>query len=172
VEWTTFWTAVGAVGTCVSAVVILVTVWFLARQVRQADSSVQLLVKQVSEAENASKLNAYLNLQGWLQAEEYRQARRDLHQIRQAKPTPDTWTADEIRTAEQACIPFEMVGHMVELGLVPLALVDQWQAPAQRTWHAVKDYVDKRRLNESRPEFWGCFERFASNALQSSATEH
>jgi len=148
-NWATFWIALGALGTCASAVVILFSILFLARQVREADRGI--------------RLSAYLSLQEWLQAEDYRRARRALHQLSDGTREPQSLTEEEVQVVEQACVPFQMVGHMIQLELLPPELVEDWRESAQKLWSAASEYVEWRRVDQSTPDLWRAFQAFAED---------
>ena len=145
------WTAVGALATAVTGVIILVSVVVLALQIR--------------ELRRASYAQAYASAVGWLQSEDMRAARRALFDLR-GKALPD-WTHDERWACEKVCQSYDIVAIMIRHGMLPKEiLVENWQQSLIASWNAARPLVEEFRKEYAFPEKWDDFEWLARQAEQ------
>ncbi|MFZ2170166.1 MAG: hypothetical protein WAW61_11075, partial [Methylococcaceae bacterium] len=117
IEWTAIsaiFTAIGSCSTAISIVVLIATLFYIRREVH--------LVRISTYA------GAYKAIVEILQAEEIRVARRYLIENLETKPF-ESWNQEDRREAEKVCHTYDSVGQMVRYGFIPKNyVIESWGA--------------------------------------------
>ncbi len=143
------WTAIGAVATGITGLIILV--------------SVIVLSIQLSHQKKAMWSQTFLGLVDRLQDEELRKDRGIVFEA--AEKQVDEWTDEEVAAAERVCYNYDLVGIMVRHKLLPTeTIVDSWEDSLRRLWPICEPLVYKYRIIRGAPEFWDDFQWLAEEA--------
>jgi hypothetical protein len=152
IDWgAPYWTAVGALATAISSLVVLV--------------SVGALVWQVYELRRATHAQTFSNALVHLQSDHIRSARGTLYAIGESGKALSSWSHDELAAAEVVCASHNNVAVMVRHGMLPERVVlDQWGITFVRTWNVAKPLVLHYREARTDPHLWSAFEWLAERA--------
>lgn len=144
-----FWTALGAIGTCVTSLLLLITA--------------VLLRNQVLEAKRQRHSQAYFRIADFLMEGDTRRARRRILELGQK--AYGQWSDDNMADGELVCQTYSVIGAMVANKLVPPDWVLSRWSYSIRTCHQnclplIHDY---RRVREVRGQ-WREFDSLAKMA--------
>lgn len=123
------WTKVSALAMVGTGVVLLVTLIFVLLQLRSSGKT--------------QELQGFVQLVGWLQREEVREARRRVYELQYVNPK--VWTNEDKWEAEKVCHNFGVVGDMLKKGLISKRVVDGWGWTIKRCWLILKPMVEEYR---------------------------
>jgi len=138
------WTAIGAIATAVSALIILPVSVFAARQLR--------------EMKRSGQLNAFVSVVEFLQEDRVRDARGHLISLKN-KPDISGWSGDDIKAADLACRAYNSVAIMIEKGLIEKEFVlPEWQNSIMLCWEAAQPLVKKYR-GERNKKYWDSLQK-------------
>jgi hypothetical protein len=153
IDWTAIsaiFTAIGSCSTGISLLVLVITLFYIQREVHQARVS--------------TYAGAYKSIVEILQAEEIRTARRYLFKNLEQK-TFEFWNQEDRREAEKVCHTYDAVGQMVRYGFIPrYYVVDSWGASLRRTWAITMPLVYEFRQKNNSAEIWDDYEWLAKEA--------
>lgn len=145
------WTAVGAISSMVATIALIVSLFFIWYQLREANKSRQA--------------EAFFRLIDFLQSEEIRQAREHLLNLK--KPQFVDWTKDDIAISERVCNSYNRIGLMISEGMIPARIVlPRWHFSIQACWVAAQPMVAEYRATRSG-DWWNDFERLYKRARES-----
>lgn len=142
------WAALGAIATAASGVFILLSVGYLALQVRGA--------------RDALRFRALWDSVQKLQQEDVRTARRKTINDLSKKKMAD-WSEEETAYAELVCHTFDSVGQLVKHGFLKSEdIINEWGDSLRRCWHVLQPLQAKRA--EAWPHAWDDFKSLGEAA--------
>lgn len=145
------WTAISAIATALTGIIIFLSVWILARQLR--------------EIQRATYAQSFYTAADRLQDEKLREARGVIFSLSDT-PYKD-WTTEQKRTGEIVCHNYDVVGILVRNQMLPEEIiVDSWGDSLRRLWSILSPLVEEYRTERQFPEFWDDFQYLAEKAIE------
>ncbi len=146
-DWALIAALVSAAAALAQAVVIVVTLPFIFRQLR--------------EMRRATLATALQNVFSYLQDPEARNGRHTLYSL--AKPELKDWTDEEVTGATLACNAFDMVGIFAANEIIgPEVIVKEYRGSIVRCWENATPLVTHKREQWGRQfgdtAYWNNFE--------------
>jgi len=143
--------AIGSALQLVSVIILVVSVYYVVRQVR--------------EMRLATYASAYKAVFEILQSEDIRTARRYVFtQLRQK--AFKKWNQKDVAQAEKVCQAYDAVGQMVRNGMLPVKyIVDNWRSGLVNSWPILSPMVNLYRVERNSPEEWDDYEYIAKEAM-------
>lgn len=147
------WGAVGAISGALSIILLIVSLWYVRREIR--------------EMRIATYASTYQAAREMLQNEDVRAARRLVFKELSAKPF-DTWSEQEKLEAEKVCHSYDCVAQMVRYGFLPKDyIVDNWGGSLRNSWPILAPLVHSYRAQSGFAESWDDYEWLATQPMAS-----
>jgi hypothetical protein len=150
---TTFWAAFGAISTAATGIIILGSVYWLA--------------KQIKELRLATYAQTFSTALDHIQPQEIRMSRRRLFHLQKQGLTLDKWTHEDKIEAEKVCQTYDVVGIMVRNGMLPKEIIiENWGHSILGCWNAASGLVEQYRVKGNTPELWDDFQWIANEVAE------
>jgi len=144
------WQAFAAISTAVYAIIVLISVIILARQ--------------LVELRRATWANSFLGCVSRLQAERLRKAREKTFELGETKRF-EQWTDEEKKIVDMVCHNYDIVGMIAAWGMLPKEIiVDSWCDSIRRLWAICEPRVEEQRKRRKALELWDDFQWLAKEA--------
>ena len=95
--------------------------------------------------------------------EEVRQARRRVYELEYTSTME--WNHQDRMQAEIVCHNFDVVGDMLEKGLITKRVIENWDFTIKRCWKIVKPLIEQYRMERPHPGLWIYFQRLAEGSF-------
>ena len=117
------------------------------------------VLRQIKSSGKTQELQGFVQVVGWLQREEIRDARRTVYML--SNINSKVWSDEDISAAEKVCHNFDVVGDMLRKKLITKRVVDNWAFTIKRCWVIVKPMIEKYRKDKEFPGLWENFQWLA-----------
>ncbi len=147
----TDWTAISAIATVFTGLIILISILVLAWQLR--------------EIKRATYAQSFFTAANRLQDEKLREARGTVFSLKDTQYRD--WTPENKKTGEIVCHNYDVVGILVRNKMLPEEMiVDSWGDSLRRLWPILEPLVEDYRKQRKSPEFWDDFQYLAEKAVE------
>jgi hypothetical protein len=153
--------AVQAAGTVAVASTLLVYLR-IHSAMRDQNATMQ---RQLEVAREGSTAQNILSIVHYIQSNDVRDARRTVLARLREKPLP--WSDDEERAASLVCSSYDLVGILVDMGLVPMAPIRHWRTSIERCQEALRSFLAEMR-RRAGADVWMHFEWLAEQVASES----
>lgn len=145
----TTWAAIGVIATCISAIALIVSLFFIYRQLRSMQVSAM-----------ATAFSKALDI---LQDEDRRKDRRIIFSL---KGMPfEMWNEDQRLAGERVIHSYDQVGTMIQAKMFNKELiVDSWGNSLRMAKPLLMPLVNEYRLESGSKEIWDGFEWLCNEA--------